>query len=296
MARDAKAFFRAGRLIYMQASLAGVPERIAESRVPVWRILGRNPGPMTGPGTNSYLVGESRLCLIDPGPRDGTQLDSFLAAIDGRKLEYILATHTHGDHSPAAVELRRETGAELVGLPAPEHGHHDREFKPEREWRHDDQLDCGEYRIRLLHTPGHVSNHLCYLLCGEQLLFTGDHILQGTTSVILPPDGNMSDYLESLTQLRQMPLRYLAPGHGNLIHDPGAEIDKLIKHRLGREAKIASGLPTQGSCTLDELVLVVYDDVDKSMHRWAKRTMLAHLEKLEREGRARREGEQWSQA
>ena len=278
----------------MQTTVAGVPERISECEVPVWRILGRNPGPMTGPGTNSYLVGESRLSLIDPGPRDSAQLQSFLEAIGNRKLEYILATHTHGDHSPGAADLQRATGAELVGLPAPEHGYNDASFTPARTWRHDDLLDCGEYTIRMLHTPGHVSNHFCYLLCEEQLLFTGDHVLQGTTSVILPPDGNMSDYLDSLNELQQVPLRYLAPGHGNLIHDPHAEINKLIEHRIRRESKIERGLAGIGSCTLEELVVVVYDDVDESMHRWACRTMLAHLEKLEREGRARREGEQWS--
>ena len=278
----------------MQTAAAGVPERISESQVPVWRILGRNPGPMTGPGTNSYLIGESRLSLIDPGPRDSAQLQSFLAAIGDRKLEFILATHTHGDHSPGAADLQRATGAELVGLSAPEHGYNDMSFTPGREWRHDDLLDCGEYTIRMLHTPGHVSNHFCYLLCEEQLLFTGDHVLQGTTSVILPPDGNMSDYLDSLNELQQVPLRYLAPGHGNLIHDPHAEINKLIEHRMRRESKIERGLAGIGSCTLEELVVVVYDDVDESMHRWACRTMLAHLEKLEREGRARREGEQWS--
>ncbi len=278
----------------MQDSVAGVPQRISESQVPLWRILGRNPGPMTGPGTNSYLIGESRLCLIDPGPRDSAQLQSFLAAIGDRRLEYILATHTHGDHSPGAAELQRATGAELVGLPAPEHGHHDASFQPGRQWRHDDVLDCGEYTIRMVHTPGHVSNHFCYLLCEEEILFTGDHVLQGTTSVILPPDGNMSDYLNSLAELRELPLRYLAPGHGNLIHDPQGEISKLVQHRMHRENKVERGLAGIGNCTLDELVVVVYDDVDKSMHRWACRTMLAHLEKLEREGRARRQGERWS--
>ena len=278
----------------MQAGAAGIPERISESRTPVWRILGRNPGPMTGPGTNSYLVGESRLCLIDPGPRDRLQLGSFLRAIGGGKLAYILATHTHGDHSPGAADLQRATGAELVGLPAPEHGHNDTSFRPAREWRHGDLLDCGEYTIRMLHTPGHVSNHFCYLLCEERLLFTGDHILQGTTSVILPPDGNMGDYLTSLDELRRMPLRYLAPGHGNLIRDPRTEISKLIKHRRRRESKIERGLANIGDCSLEELVAVVYDDVDKSMHHWACRTLLAHLEKLEGEGRARRGGERWS--
>ncbi len=270
------------------AAVPGEPQRIDVAETPVWRILGRNPGPMTGPGTNSYLIGEDRLCLIDPGPRDSAQLRSFLDAVGGRELRYILATHTHGDHSPGAVELERATGAELVGLPVPEHGRNDTSFRPARRWRHGDTLDCGGYSIRMLHTPGHVSNHFCYLLQEERMLFTGDHILQGTTSVILPPDGNMSDYLDSLQQLLALPLRWLAPGHGELMPDPHGEIRKLIKHRLRREAKIERCLADLGSADLAELVIPAYDDVDQSLHPWACRTMLAHLEKLEREGRVRR--------
>ena len=132
---------------------AGQATRIEQCRVPVWRILGRNPGPMTGPGTNSYLIGESRLCLIDPGPKDSVQLQNFLALIDGRGLDYILATHTHGDHSPGAAALREATGAELVGLPAPAAPNNDTGFQPARQWRHGDVLDCGGYSIRILHTP-----------------------------------------------------------------------------------------------------------------------------------------------
>ena len=272
---------------------AGVPERVGRVDLPVWRILGRNPGPMTGPGTNSYLIGDNRLCLVDPGPKDKVQLRNFLDAIGGRELVYILATHTHGDHSPGAAALQAATGAELVGLPAPVQGHNDTSFRPTRQWRHGDLLDCGEYGIRMLHTPGHVSNHFCYLLCEEQLLFTGDHVLEGTTSVILPPDGNMSDYLASLEALLEIPLRYLAPGHGGIIEKPHEEIRKLIRHRMYREGKVERGLAARGGGSLAELVTVVYDDVDSAMHGWACRTMLAHLEKLEREGRARRDGERW---
>jgi len=271
----------------------GKATRIEQCRVPMWRILGRNPGPMTGPGTNSYLIGESRLCLIDPGPKDSVQLQNFLDLIGGRGLDYILATHTHGDHSPGAAALQEATGAELVGLPAPATGHNDTSFQPARQWRHGDVLDCGEYSIRMLHTPGHVSNHFCYLLCEERLLFTGDHVLEGTTSVILPPDGNMSDYLASLEFLLEVPLRHLAPGHGRLIESPHEEIRKLIRHRRHREGKVERGLAATGGGSLEELVTTVYDDVDPAMHPWACRTLLAHLEKLGREGRARRRGEQW---
>lgn len=272
----------------------GVAQRVGDTNVSVRRILGRNPGPMTGPGTNSYLIGNERLCLLDPGPADEQQLQSFLDAIGGRELVYILLTHTHGDHSPGAGPLAARTGAELIGLPAPDAPGQDHSFKPERQWKHGDQLDLGEYSMELIHTPGHVSNHLCYLLKEEKLLFTGDHVLQGTTPVILPPDGDMAEYLRSLQILQQRDLRYLAPGHGELMTDPQKEIAALISHRLGREQKIVDCLASLGQASLDELVVPAYDDVPEQLIPWAKRTLLAHLYKLQREGRAGCVDEIWS--
>ncbi len=277
----------------MDSSQAGRPVSVGRTSVPVQRILGRNPGPMTGPGTNSYLIGSSQLALLDPGPRDDIQCDNFLAAIGERELKYILVTHTHGDHSPGAQRLQAMTGAELVGLAAPASGNHDREFKPSKQWKHADVLETDEYALQLIHTPGHVSNHICFLLQEEQMLFTGDHILQGTTSVILPPDGDMSDYLASLTSLSLMPLRYLAPGHGELMEQPKAEIEKLIAHRLKREQKVLNGIDELVSSTVDELVLEVYNDVAEHLIPWAKKTMLAHLIKLQRDGLLVNEGDNW---
>ena len=268
----------------MQSFESGVPTPIGGVKIPVNRILGRNPGPMTGPGTNSYLIGSERLCLLDPGPVDEAQFVNFMEAIGDRKLEYLLITHTHADHSPAAVKIQAQTGAELVGLAAPEVSGHDITFKPAKIWQHDDVIDCGEYKIRLIHTPGHVSNHICFLLVEEMLLFTGDHVLQGTTSVILPPDGDMGSYLESLSFLQKLPLRYLAPGHGDVMDKPQEEISRLIKHRMKREQKVISSLQDLSESTIDELVFVVYDDVGSHLIPWAKKTMLAHLIKLKREG------------
>lgn len=277
----------------MDISKAGTPVLLPGTKVPVHRILGRNPGPMTGPGTNSYLIGSDQLALVDPGPRDDTQFDNFMAAIADRKLAYILVTHTHGDHSPGALRLHEATGADLVGLPAPEFGSHDLSFKPSRLWRDGDTIETDEYRLKLIHTPGHVSNHFCILLEQDQLLFTGDHVLQGTTSVILPPDGDMSHYIESLQQLEKMPLRFLAPGHGTIMDDPQGEISKLITHRLNREKKVLAGLVKLGRCTLDELVLEVYDDVGEHLIPWAKKTLMAHLLKLEREQLIASDEEVW---
>lgn len=278
----------------MDVSKAGSPVLLPDTRVPVHRILGMNPGPMTGSGTNSYLIGDRDLSLLDPGPRDDAQFDNFMEAIAGRKLSYILITHTHGDHSPGALRLHEATGAELVGLAAPESGSHDLTFRPSKIWRDGDVVETDEYRIRLIHTPGHVSNHFCFLVEEDQLLFTGDHILQGTTSVILPPDGDMSHYLESLGELAKLPLQFLAPGHGEVMTNPAQEISQLISHRFKRERKVLDGLEKLGSCILDELVLVVYDDVDKRLIPWAKKTLTAHLIKLERDGKISSDGhENW---
>lgn len=273
--------------------VAGQVTPLATSRVPVARILGHNPGPMTGPGTNSYLIGSTRRCLLDPGPVSDAQMSSLLAAIGSDGLDTILVTHTHRDHSPAASRLAGHTGARLVGLPAPDAPGHDPDFQPAARHRHGEVLDFGDYSIELVHTPGHVSNHLCYLLREERLLFTGDHILQGTTPVILPPDGDMAAYLRSLRELRSLDLAMLAPGHGDVMTRPVEEIDRLLAHRLQREEKVLAGLRSLGACDLDTLVQTVYDDVAPHLIPWAKKTLLAHLYKLEQEGRATSEQELW---
>jgi len=277
----------------MLAAEPGKVTQFEQFKVPVRRILGRNPGPMTGPGTNSYLIGSETLCLLDPGPRDDAQFDSFMAAIGPAQLAYILVTHTHGDHSPGALRVHEATGAELVGLTAPAAAGQDHTFVPGRIWTHDAVLDCTEYTIKLLHTPGHVSNHICFLLQEEQLLFTGDHILQGTTSVILPPDGDMAAYLDSLRFLQTLPLRALAPGHGDIMQQPREEISRLIAHRLQREQKLMLRLGALGAVTLEALVLSVYDDVAPHLLPWAKKTLLAHLLKLQREALVVCEGQHW---
>lgn len=266
-------------------------------RIRVRRILGLNPGPMTGPGTNSYLIGSTSLTLIDPGPIDPAQTANFLAAIGDARLERILVTHTHGDHSPAAKALAASTGAQLVGLNAPEAPGQDHSFVSDIACADGDILCCEEgdaaFSLQLIHTPGHVSNHLCFLLVEEGLLFTGDHVLQGTTPVILPPDGNMSDYLNSLRRLLTLPLVALAPAHGELMQAPFTEIENLIAHRLRREAKILERLRELTPCSDDALVRSAYDDVAEQLLPWAKRTMAAHLIKLEDEGLARRDADLW---
>lgn len=271
----------------------GVPVDIHQGSVPVQRVLCPNASMMTGPGTNSYLIGEREMALVDPGPADIRHTDAILAALAGRSLRKIFVTHTHSDHSPGTALLQERTGAEVVGLAPPEAGHHDRSFRPSRLYQAGERIDCGEYAMHLLHTPGHVSNHFCFLLEGENMLFTGDHILEGMTPVILPPDGSMSAYLHSLQALLELGLGALAPGHGEVMRDPAQVIGKLIRHRLQREQKVLSGLQQLAPCTLDTLVLRVYDDVQPHLIPWAKKTLLAHLLKLEEEKRIACSEEHW---
>ena len=158
---------------------------------------------------------------------------------------------------------------------------------------HGEVIGCGDFSLRAVHTPGHASNHLCYLLVEEQLLFTGDHVMQGSTVVITPPDGDMGAYLRSLEGLLSLDMHSIAPGHGHLITAPHDEARRLIAHRLKREQKVVDGFAANNPATLDELVPVVYADTPVKLHGAAKRSLYAHLLKLEADGQVLREGENW---
>jgi glyoxylase-like metal-dependent hydrolase (beta-lactamase superfamily II) len=250
----------------------------------VRRLVANNPGFMTGPGTNTYIVGRERHVVIDPGPADPVHVERILVETRGA-IDNVLVTHTHADHSPGAKQLAAVTGAILLGRPAPTDGRQDLSFTPQQVLEDGDAVAVGELTLRALHTPGHASNHVCYLLEGTGLLFTGDHLMQGSTVVIAPPDGNMSDYLKSLARLQRETVTRLAPGHGLTIEDAQAEIKRIIAHRLQREAKVLDRLQQAGSATIDALVARVYDDVDPRLHPLAKSSLLAHLQKLEADGR-----------
>ncbi|MBV8032652.1 MAG: MBL fold metallo-hydrolase [Betaproteobacteria bacterium] len=269
--------------------LPGVPKRLDRFVV---RIIAPNPGAMTGPGTNTYLVGEDALAVIDPGPAIDSHIEKILEAGKGR-IRWILCTHTHLDHSPAAAALREATGAQVLGRPAPEG--QDATFKPNFVVENGQRIEVGEgCTLRAIHTPGHASNHLCYLLEQTRMLFTGDHVMQGSTVVINPPDGDMRAYLASLEALLKEDLAILAPGHGYLIGAPHKEIRRLLAHRLGREAKVKAALEALGPATPEALLPKVYDDVPERMHRWAARSLAAHLEKLVAERSVRIEGERFA--
>ena len=248
----------------------------------VRRILAPNPSIMTGPGTNTYLVGESDVAVIDPGPDDPGHLDAVAEAGAGR-IRWILATHTHPDHAPGAAGLKARTGAEVLGYTARD------DFAPDREIGEGFVLEAAGVHLGALHTPGHASNHLCFLLSEEDLLFSGDHIMNGSTVVIAPPDGNMADYLDELERLRAIapPMRSIAPGHGPLITDPAAQIEEYVTHRLAREAAIAAHLVAATEpVTVDALVAALYADVPEILHPVARFSVWAHLRKLAGEGRA----------
>jgi glyoxylase-like metal-dependent hydrolase (beta-lactamase superfamily II) len=260
---------------------------VSIGKVAVQRLLCANASVMTGPGTNTYLLGTNVMALVDPGPALPAHTDAIMRALAGRTLSHIFVTHTHGDHSPGTAALQAQTGAEVVGFAPPAQAQfQDASFRPDRLYHDGETLRCDGFAMQLIHTPGHVSNHVCFLLVEDALLFTGDHILEGTTPVILPPDGDMADYLRSLEHLRTLPLQGLAPGHGAVMRNSEQAITTLIRHRQRRELKIINAMGSLGASTLDALVMVAYDDVPENLWPWAKKTLLAHLIKLRREGRA----------
>ena len=261
----------------------GVPFRLNDR---VRRLVAPNPGMMTGPGTNTYLLGEEQVAVVDPGPAIPEHIEAILAAGAGR-IRWIICTHTHPDHSPAWQGVAAATGAEVIGAMPADDRFQDDTFSPTTLLSHD---------WRALHTPGHVNNHYCFLLEDDGMLFAGDHIMNGSTVVIVPPGGDMKAYIASLRLLLDYPLQSIAPGHGDLIHSPREEVAGLVEHRLARERKVVAGLSSLGQADLNALVKVVYDDVDPARHEWAKLSLSAHLIKLAAEGRARGDAaaERWT--
>lgn len=277
-----------------------VAGRVVRLSPHVLRITAPNPGPMTGPGTNSYLVGagDAWTC-IDPGPALPEHVRALVDAVKAQgpaaRIERILVTHTHRDHSPGAAPLSLATGAPVLGRVAAHPEWQDDTFAPAREPRHGERIALAPgVTLRVIHTPGHASNHLCYLLEEEKTLFTGDHVMQGSTVVINPPDGDMAAYLRALEGLLEEDLEWLAPGHGFLVAHPHEVLRALVAHRLRREAKVVAALQRQPApATAKALVPAVYDDVPSALHGMAERSLLAHLLKLEGDGRAARSEGLW---
>lgn len=282
---------------------------IHDAPVPLLKHLHRltcgNPSLMTGPGTNSYVIGtaDTGFIVIDPGPYDTYDLstpDADKAHVqrlfDACKgdIRAIICTHSHPDHSPAAVPLQAMCRAASQQTPAiygmknlpTARAHSD--FEPDVPVMHDDVLTLQSndllITLRAIHTPGHAANHVCWVLEEDGLLISGDHILNGSTTVIDPPDGNMTDYLESLDKLasacEQYDIQYILPAHGYVLGFAKEAITKLKAHRLGREAKVKKALDAMPHVALDELVALAYDDVNPKLWPVAMRSLAAHVERI----------------
>jgi glyoxylase-like metal-dependent hydrolase (beta-lactamase superfamily II) len=258
----------------------------------VLRLTAPNPGVMTGPGTNSYLVGDAStgyIC-IDPGPADEQHLQKLWQAAGG-KISAIICTHSHADHSPGAKPLQAlcESRPPILGLPSAPTARANSAFTPDRALAHGEQLVLGEgenrHTLKALHTPGHAANHVCFVLEEDGLLFSGDHILNGSTTVVDPPDGNMNDYLDSLDLLAQgcseHAIGFIAPAHGYVLGDAPGAIARLKAHRLQREAKVLKVMQAQPDGSMDDWVKLAYDDVDPRIWPVAKRSLLAHVERIQ---------------
>jgi glyoxylase-like metal-dependent hydrolase (beta-lactamase superfamily II) len=218
--------------------------------------------------------------VVDPGPDDAGHLDA-IAGCGGDRIRWIVCTHTHPDHSPGAAGLKQRTGAEVRAFDARDG------LVIDVAMGDGDAIEATEFVLRAIHTPGHASNHLCFLLEQERMLFTGDHVMEGSTVVIAPPDGDMTQYLASLERVQAIRrLKSIAPAHGHLIEDPKAVLAYYVHHRLEREAQIVAQL-SAGPTTVDAIVEALYQDVADDLHPVAAQSVWAHLRKLASEGRAK---------
>jgi len=249
-------------------------------------VLAPNPSIFTGPGTNTYLVGTGELLCIDPGPDDERHLEAILARVTelSARIATIALTHSHPDHRPLARRLSTSTGAQVRAL---EIALGDDGAVPLRD---QELVAAGGVRLRAVHTPGHASDHLCFLDEDTGALYTGDHVLSGMTSVISPPDGDMSAYMASLQRIRELRPTVIFPGHGARVDDAAALIDDYIAHRLEREAQVERAARARGGLVSPaELVPEIYSGYPEGVFALAARSVEAHLDKLAREGRAVRE-------
>lgn len=271
-------------------------ERVDHSPL-VARVTAANPGPFTFHGTNTWLVGTSEVAVIDPGPDDSAHVAAILAAVGSARVAAILVTHTHRDHSPAAAALQAATGAPVYGegphRPAraldigeinPLDASAQTDFVPDHVLGDGDVVAGPDWTLEAVATPGHTANHLCYALREEATLFTGDHVMAWSTSIVAPPDGAMVDYMASLRRLMARDDRLLLPAHGPGIAEPLPFLRGLEAHRLGREAALLEQLE-HAPRTIPEMVATIYAAVDPRLHGAAALSLFAHAEDLAARGR-----------
>ena len=260
----------------------GVPSALSPL---VRRIVARNPGPFTGPGTNTYLVGIDEVAVIDPGPDDKSHVDAIVGASMKERVRWVLLTHTHPDHWPATKRLVKATGAELLMFGKREK---DVDLVPDRVIAEGDTIEGSEFGLEVLHTPGHAPNHVCFLLEEERVLFTGDTVLSGMYSVVNPArGGDMAVYVRTLERLRKLRLRGIAPGHGDVIEEPKAQLDDYITHRRQREQQVLRLLKKRDGAKIAELVADIYgnDGLPPELVEAAGWQLHAHLVKLKADGK-----------
>jgi glyoxylase-like metal-dependent hydrolase (beta-lactamase superfamily II) len=284
-------------------SLNAAPGTLVRLSPLVSRLLAPNPGPFTFKGTGVHIVGAGRqVAVIDPGPDLPEHIDALKRALAPRQVSHILVTHTHRDHSPAAAALKEWSGAKTYGLPLAPHSAsaaedtvdeaHDHDFVPDVLVSDGMLIAGGDFLLECVATPGHTANHICYALRQEKALFSGDHVMGWSTSVIAPPDGNMGDYLASLEKLAARDERIFYPTHGSAILDPKEWLAQLIAHRRLREAQILAAL-AQGEDGPAGLVEKLYPGLDAALRPAAAQQVKAHLELLDARGLAAPERGRW---
>ena len=278
-----------------------LPGQVENTAPGVRRVLCGNPGPFTYRGTNSWIIGQgASVAVLDPGPEDAAHLDAILRATEGERVTHILVSHTHRDHSPGVAALQRATGAQSYGfgphMTPPDQGGEggDHSFHPDVLLPDGAGIEGDGWRLTAIHTPGHCANHLCFALEGTGILFSADHVMSWSTTVVSPPDGDMAAYMRSLARLSARDDRLYLPGHGPPLPNPGPFAKALAAHRMEREAMVLAALRDAGGATAHDLVPPVYGPaLDPRLLPAAARSLLAHLIKLEGEGFAMREGERW---
>ena len=271
----------------------------------VRRLLARNPSPFTFTGTGTFVVGQpgGTVAVIDPGPDDPAHIRALIDGLSGETVSHIVITHTHMDHSPAAPALKAATGAQIIGCaplvlsddgPRADAGF-DATYAPDRVLADGESVSGPGWTLTAIHTPGHTSNHLCFALAEEKALFTGDHVMGWSTTVVAPPDGDMADYMASLEKLMARDDAIYHPTHGEPVTDPQRFVKHLLGHRRQRETQVLRAIG-EGLVTIPQMVAAMYAMVDIRLHPAAGRSVLAHLIDLERRGKVARAGESWSLA
>ncbi len=277
-------------LIFEGPPRAAADESVRVSPL-VHRLIANNPSPFTFTGTCSYLVGQDELAIIDPGPLDEVHIAALLRAVDGRRVAHIVVTHTHRDHSPAAARIKAATGAPIVGARPyqPRAGmsgafkgldaSHDLAYAPDHPLDDGARIEGRGYTLEAIATPGHAANHLCFALREENCLFSGDHVMAWSTSIVAPPDGSMGDYMASLEKVRDRGEAIFWPGHGGPVREPRRWTRALAHHRRQREASILARLDA-GDATAPQIVARVYENLKPALVDAATLSTLAHLEDL----------------